>query len=127
MPIHVNSIGSHIFFDLTGTIDLRQQEMEDLEWGGVDGTGFRLNGARGKPFQLRSIAYYNDWADYHTQFLAYAAESANNPINLIRNDESYGTFKVKRVVEAVPPQAVINVAGAPGKQVRGEFVWILQG
>lgn len=127
MPIHVNSIGAFTFFDLVGTIYPRQEQLEIIERPGVDGSGARRSGARGKPFVLVSVAYYTDWTDYHMSLYEYKDLVGQDPQTLTRNDEDYGTFLVLEVTEVQPPQAVMNVAGDPTKQVRGVTRWTMLG
>jgi hypothetical protein len=127
VPILVNSIGSAVFFDLIGTIYLRQEQIEVIERPGVDGSGARKSGARGKPFQLLAVSYHDSWSAFHTAMTAFKAYPGTDPQTLTRNGESYGSFLVLDVMEARPPQAVLNVAGSPSSQVRAETAWTLLG
>lgn len=124
-PIHVNSIDSFVFWDLVGTIFISQQKIEILEREGVSGLGFRKCGTRGKPFELKSITYHDDYLGAATALASYAALVAGGLVTIVRNDIGLTGFKVLEVSEATPPQALVAVAGSPGSQVRAEVKWKL--
>lgn len=126
MPVHTNSIGAQTVFDLVGTIYSRQQQIEVIDRPGVDGSGARLTGARGKPFMLTSVAYHATFTAAKTAMTAYVALKLSLQ-EVIRNGVSYGNFIVLDVAEATPPYSVLNVAGSPGSTVRAEVKWTLLG
>lgn len=127
MPIHTNSIGSFTFFDLVGSIYPRQEQIEVIERPGVNGSGARKTGARGKPFVLLSITYFDDFSDAASELTSYKAYVGDALHTVTRNSVNLGDFLVLEVTEATPPMAVLNVAGSPSSQVRAEHRWRLLG
>lgn len=124
-PIHVNSIDIYVFQDLVGTIYISQQKVEILEREGVSGLGFRKCGTRGVPFEMKSITYHADFSAAATAMAAYTTLVGSGLVTIVRNDIGIDGFVVLSVSEASPPQALINVAGASGAQVRAEVKWKL--
>lgn len=124
MPVLTNSIGGYTFFDLLGVIYASQQQVELIDRPGVDGSGARLTGKRGKPFSLVSVTYYANFTAAKTAMATFVAMKTSLQ-NLTRNSVSYGNYIVLEIAEAKPPFAVINVAGAGGAQCRAEVKWTL--
>jgi hypothetical protein len=131
MPVQENKIGTPgspgvwlEFFDLIGTVFPIQNEVELIDRPGTDGIGARLTGAKGKPFELRSITYHASFTAAQTAMASYVALKSSIQ-TLVRNSVTVGTVIVVEVTEASPPQAVYNVAGASGAQCRAEVKWKL--
>jgi hypothetical protein len=122
MPIHDNSIGAESFQDLIGTIAPRQKQIEIIERPGVDDFGARNSGKRGKPFELVSIGYYESFESFHNKMADYLDLKDSLQI-LTRNSVIYGNVIIEEITEHKQPQAVLNVAGAPGMQCRAELQW----
>lgn len=119
-----NTIGTAEFFDLVGTVYPRQPQIELIERPGVDDVGARFNGTRGKPFRLLSVTYFASFDYAYAEFSSYIALKQTLQV-LTRNSTTIGNVLVIEVAEAKPPQAVYNVAGAPGAQCRAEVLWTL--
>src|SRR4051812_13461371 len=115
MPVHTNSIGDAIFYDLIGTIYSPQQQVEIIERPGVSGSGARLTGSRGKPFDLISTTYHTNFSAAQDAMEAYVTLKTSLQY-LVRNTIEYGLHIVLDVAEASPPFAVVNVAGASGAE-----------
>lgn len=98
------------FDDLTGSVLLRAEELEVLNRPGVDGSGVRKLGRRGRTFQLQSVVYAPsfEWAKTAIEF--YNTLPGMDPLYLIKQSVQYGSFLVLRVTPD-DPQAVYNVAG----------------
>ncbi len=124
MPVLENSIGTAEFQDLVGTVYPRQAQIELIDRPGVDGVGARNTGTKGKPFKLMSVAYHDNFAAAIT-FLSDCLTLKGSLQILVRNGEVLGSVLVQDVTESKPPQAIYNVAGAPGKQCRAELAWTL--
>ncbi len=125
MPVHVNSIGEAVFFDLIGALSPKQETLEIIERPGVDGCGARRMGTRGKPIEFLSISYHTSFTTALEFLQASKTLVGDDPQTVIRNDVTLGTFLVLSVEEATPAYAVVNVAGSPGSECRLEMKWTL--
>ncbi len=110
MPVLTNSIGTYEFLEIQGAPHLRQEQLELIERAGVDGSGVRKLGARGKPFQIRTINYETDFAAAKSKMDNYKALVGADPVELIRQDETEGTFLVLGVIEE-QRYAIMNAVG----------------
>lgn len=99
MPFHTNKIGDFQFLDIQGAPYLRQQDLELIERHGVDGTGVRKRGRRGKPFQLETLVYVEDFETASELMAQYALLVGDDPVTLMRQSVDEGTFLVLGVVE----------------------------
>lgn len=129
MPVHHNSIGSFEFISMEGAVYPRQQQKELLERAGVDGTGARKTGLRGKPFQLLTVNYEASLqaaADKLEQYADLCDEDVQ--IALVKHDVPEGFFMVLEVVER-ERYAIFNSLGglAGGEECCHEVIWTLLG
>jgi hypothetical protein len=99
MPVHTNSIGDFSFLEMRGSPFLRQQDLEIIERDGVNGSGVRRLGLRGKPFQLETTNYLHDFATALAAMDAYKEAVGDDPVPLIRHSENEGNFIVLGVAE----------------------------
>lgn len=99
MPVHTNSIGGYRFLELQGVPYLRQEQLELVERDGVDGTGVRKLGKRGKPFQFVSVNYEESFATAAAKMLEYIDLVGLGPVDIVRNSIEEGGFVVLSVVE----------------------------
>lgn len=128
MPVHTNSINGFLFLEMQGPPYLRQQQLEIIERPGVDGSGVRRLGKRGKPFQLQTTNYLADFSEAHNAMLAYKDLVGDDPVSLTRRTVSEGTFLVLEVVER-NCYAIFNSLGGfdGGEEVCHEVIWTLLG
>lgn len=110
MPVHTNSIGDFQFLEIQGPPYLRQEQVELIERDGVDGSGVRKLGKRGKPFQVTTINYVESYDVAKSKMAEYKDSVADDPVELIRQGTSEGTFTVLGVVER-ERYAIFNALG----------------
>lgn len=117
MPVHVNKIGEFQFLQMAGPPYLRQEQVELIERPGVDGSGLRRLGQRGKPFQVVTTNYVESLAEAKAQMDLYKAEVADDtPLELIRHSVSEGTFFVLAVVEQYKGAIFNSLGGFDGNE-----------
>lgn len=128
MPVHTNSIGEYQFLQMDGSIYLRQQQLELIERDGVNGTGVRKLGLRGKPFQLVTTNYEETFATAHTKMLAYKLLVGDDPVTLTYKSIDKGTFLVLGVVESDCFAIFNSIGGLVGGEECCQIVtWMLLG
>lgn len=126
MPVHENSIGTFELFDLVGNIYLPQQQVEIIERPGVNFSGARRTGIRGKQFELVSVEYRGSFEEAFDAYGAYKAASGGDSLSIVQNDVDWGAYLLLEVA-ILKLFAVVNAAGAPGANCRMECRWKLLG
>lgn len=112
MPIAEHSIDGLQFLTLRGDVAERQEDLEAFSRGGVDGWGFRRLGKRGEPFELVSFVDMPSLEDAQAAYEDYLTRTATNPVPLIKDGLSWGTYMVKRVT--LMPSGIRAVASFAG-------------
>lgn len=134
MPVHINKIGEFQFLEMEGSPELRKQRLEIIERFGVDGSGVRKTGKRGRPFQIRTMNYEESFESAKAKFDLYKLLIGDDHQEWIRQSVSEGTFLVLDVVEQ-DRYAIFNSIGGiqddPDHPVNHEcchvVVWTLLG
>lgn len=128
MPVHTNTIDNFHFLGMEGAPHLRQEELEIFERPGVDGSGVRKLGARGKPFEVRTTNYVASFTVAKELMDQYKALAGEDPVEWIRQSVSEGTFLVLAVRETAR-YAIFNALGGfdGGEEVCHEVTWVLLG
>lgn len=111
MPAYTNSIGAYQFLAMDGAFHLRQQQLELIERHGIDGTGLRRLGIRGKPFEVVTINYEVDFDTAEDKMDEYRELVGSDPVNVIRFSETEGDYFVLQVREQQAPAAILNSIG----------------
>lgn len=111
MPAYINKIGDFQFLDMEGAFHLRQQQVELIERHGIDGTGLRRQGERGKPFEVVTTNYEADFDAAEDKMDEYLGLVGSDPVNVIRFSETEGDFFVLEVRERQPPFGILNALG----------------
>lgn len=127
MPVYINKIGDFQFLEMDGVFHLRQQELEPITRVGIDGTGLRRLGERGKPFEVVTLNYEADFDSAEDKVDEYLELVGSDPVAVIRFSESEGDFFVLQVREQRPPFAIFNSLGGlvGGEQVCHLVSWTL--
>lgn len=129
MPVHTNSIGDFEFLSLEGAFYLRQQQKELIERAGVDGSGARRLGRRGRPFEVLTVNYEESLESAHDKMLQYIELANDDPVTVIQASVDKGTYLVLEVRERVPAYAIFPSLGGlvGGEEACHEVVWVLLG
>lgn len=94
--------GFYAFDVMPDAMQAMQQEPQHIVRPGVAGHILRLTGARGQPFQFRTIHYVADFEACRDALVAYQALVNGDPVYIIANDVEFGWFHVLRVDQAPP-------------------------
>ncbi|MBL9125832.1 MAG: hypothetical protein JNG90_19480 [Planctomycetaceae bacterium] len=126
-----NAIGNFEFISLREVPFGLSRQLELIERAGVNGTGIRRTGIRGRPIQLRSHVDTPDTASAIEQLELYRALIGADAVNLIWNDvPSYDAGYAVVVLDVVPVTArgVVSAVGGllGGGLGRLEADWTLQ-
>jgi hypothetical protein len=128
MPVHTNSIGDFEFLQIEGAPHLRQEQLEIIERAGVDGSGLRKLGRRGRPFELQTTNYEESFETAQSKMQEYKALVGDDPVDLVRMSLEEGTFLVLEVRERAL-FAIFNAIGGiqddPGEPVNHEACHIV--
>jgi len=99
-----------------GPPELPGEVVETIQRPGVDGTAFVLQGARGRPFAMRSFADCATLAAAQAEGRAYVASRGANPLVLVWDGtDYYATHGVLYVVVEVAVERIVRIAAAAGR------------
>lgn len=87
MPILGQAIGPFTFDSLRGEFQLEREELELIARPGVDGTGVRRLGRRGRPFVIESWRYEFSYATAESVFQLYLQLIEGDPLTVIKNGQ----------------------------------------
>jgi hypothetical protein len=110
MAYSTNSIGSYQFVAIRGAIFYRQVQLEVFNRPGVDGSGLRRLGARGKPFDLITLQFHADETAAKTALQTYQTVPGTVALTLTRRGVNHGDYQILEVDE-VATVPVLNPSG----------------
>jgi len=109
-----NSIGAKQFVEMTGAIFYRQEQIEVINRPGVDGSGLRKLGKRGRPFTLVTKQYfatlYDAFDAIFNAWTGYKTFIGTTTYTVTRNGVNHGDYAVLDVQE-VATIPVVNPCG----------------
>ena len=105
-----NAIGPYTFDNLRGTYQAQQTQVEVFQRPGVDGSGIRRLGVKGKPFTVTTERFETSraYALQVTNF--YYSLVGQDPVDVVERGIAIGAFQVLGI-ERVAIQPVTTVAG----------------
>jgi hypothetical protein len=98
------------FLEMTGQIAYRQQGLEIIERFGVNGSGVRKTGKRGRPFEIITLNYELSFADARDKLIEYKTFVGDDPVKLMKWGVDSGRFLVLSVEEK-DCHAILNPLG----------------
>ena len=118
MPFHVQAIGPFTFDSLRGEFQFEREELELIVRPGVNGTGVRRLGVRGRPFTVETWRYETSYLTAELVFTGYLGLISGDPVQVTKNGvvfiDQHQVLDVEKT--AIVPAATVvgSIVPAPG-------------
>lgn len=117
MPFHLHAIGPFTFDALRGEIHLEREENEVIVRPGVDGSGIRRLGQRGRPFVVETMRYETSYASAEIVLHGYQELIRLDPLQVIKNSiasrDLHQVLEVEKVAISPCTTAVGTIVANP--------------
>lgn len=117
MPLLLHAIGPFTFDALRGEIQLEREENEVIVRPGVDGSGIRRLGQRGRPFVVETMRYETSYASAEVVLQLYQGLIEIDPVQVVKNTivsrDLHQVLEVEKVAISPCTTAVGTIVANP--------------